>query len=56
MKNEFIEFVKALMAAAPEVHMSDEAATYFEALCSTDVIEKEEITENGKTILEHMQK
>ena len=25
-------------------------------MCSTDVIEKEEITESGKTILEHMQK
>lgn len=56
MKNEFIEFVKALMAAAPDVEMSDEASTYFEALRSTDVIEKEEITESGKTILEHMQK
>ena len=57
MKKDFIEFVKALIAAAPEVAeklMTEEIKQYMEAL-STSVKEKPELTDNGKLVLKYMQ-
>lgn len=55
MKKDFIDFVNALMAAAPDVAMSDGARAYFEALNSEKTSEKPEITENGKMVLKYLQ-
>lgn len=58
MKQEFIEFVKALMEAAPEVVnelMSDSVKTYLEVLQETNT-SSPEITDNGKLILDFLQK
>ena len=54
MKQEFIEFVKALMEAAPEVveeKMNDNVKMYLDALCDTEPAEKVVVTEKGKLIL-----
>jgi len=58
MKQEFIEFVKALMEAAPEVveeKMTNEVKMYLEALTDTEPKAKVEVTEKGKMILEYLQ-
>ena len=55
MKKEFIDFVNALMIAAPDVTMSDGAKAYFEALSSEKTAEKPEITDNGKMVLKYLQ-
>lgn len=57
MKQEFINFLNALMAAAPEVvekYMTDSVRTYIEAL-TEPVDEKPILTDNGKLILQYMQ-
>lgn len=54
MKQDFINFVKALMAAAPEVTITDEAKAYWEAI-QTEADNKPEITDNGKMILKYLQ-
>lgn len=57
MKKEFIEFLNALIAAAPDVAeklMTDNVKAYIEALKETKT-EKPEITENGKLILKWLQ-
>ena len=61
MKKEFLEFLDNLMAAAPEETaklMNDDAKTYIEALraASEEEKEKPEVTDNGKLILDYMQK
>lgn len=58
MKQEFIEFLNALMAAAPEVAenmMTDNVKAYIDALMDTKN-DKPVITDNGKVILDYMQK
>lgn len=58
MKQEFIDFLNALMAAAPEVveaHMTDNVKAYIEAL-TEPVEEKPALTDNGKLILGFLQK
>ena len=58
MKQEFINFLNALMAAAPEVvedKMTDNVQKYIEALTEkTD--DKPILTDNGKLILDYLQK
>lgn len=58
MTKEFIDFLNSLIAAAPEVAnelMNDNIKAYIEAL-QNNVVEKPEITDNGKIILDYMQK
>ena len=57
MKKEFIDFVNALMAAAPDVAeslMTDNIKQYMEALIGT-VKEKPVLTDTGKLVLRYMQ-
>lgn len=57
MKQEFINFLNALMAAAPDVaeqNMTDGVKTYIEAL-TEPVEEKPALTDNGKLILGYLQ-
>lgn len=57
MKKEFVNFVNALMEAAPEVAeklMTDEIKQYLDALTNT-AKEKPELTDNGKLVLAYMQ-
>lgn len=57
MKKEFIDFLNALMEAAPEVvneKMTDNVKAYVETILSGKT-EKPEITDNGKVILKFMQ-
>ena len=58
MKQEFINFIDALIAAAPDVAkdlMTEEVKAYLEALKQTDD-GKPELTDNGKLVLTGMQK
>jgi DNA-binding MarR family transcriptional regulator len=58
MKQEFIDFLNALMAAAPEVaneKMTDNVKAYIDTLISSKN-DKPEITDSGKIILDYMQK
>ena len=57
MKTEFIDFLNALMTAAPEVvetKMTDSVKAYIAALTDTSS-DKPELTDNGKMILKYMQ-
>ena len=58
MKQEFIDFLNALMAAAPDVvaaKMTDNVKAYIDALTDT-TNDKPVLTDNGKLILDYMQK
>ena len=58
MKQEFIDFLNAMMAAAPDVvadKMTDNVKAYIEALMDTKN-DKPEVTDSGKVILDWMQK
>jgi predicted transcriptional regulator len=58
MKQEFMNFLNALMEAAPEVaneKMTDNVKAYIETITSSKN-DKPEITDNGKVILDYMQK
>ncbi len=58
MKKEFIEFIEALMAAAPDVaneKMTDGIQQYLNTLKGA-IKEKPELTDNGKMVLDYMQK
>lgn len=58
MKQEFIDFLNALMAAAPHVveqNMTDNVKAYIDALTDTKN-DKPILTDNGKVILDYMQK
>ena len=57
MKKEFIDFVNALMEAAPEVvneKMTDNVKAYLAAL-TEEKAAKPDLTDNGKLILKHLQ-
>ena len=57
MKQEFIEFINALMAAAPDVvneKMTDDVKQYLAILMGTSE-EKPDLTDNGKLILKYLQ-
>ena len=57
MKKEFINFLNALIAAAPEVAndlMTDNIKQYMDALVGNDK-EKPELTDNGKLVLKFLQ-
>lgn len=54
-KEEFIDYVKALMDANPDIIPSDGAKFYFEALINKPTVEKPMFTENGKMVLKYMQ-
>lgn len=57
MKQEFLNFLNALMSAAPEVvenMMSDNIQTYIDALSDVET-SKPELTDNGKLILGFLQ-
>lgn len=57
MKQEFIDFVNALIAAAPETAeklMTDNVKAYMEALIDKKN-EKPVLTDNGKLILKYLQ-
>lgn len=56
MKQEFIDFLNALIAAAPDVAeklMTDNIRQYMEAL-TDNTKEKPELTDNGKLVLAYM--
>ena len=56
MKQEFLNFLNALMDASPDLTnslMTDTLKSYIEALSSTST-EKPEITDNGKQILKYL--
>jgi DNA-binding MarR family transcriptional regulator len=56
MKQEFINFVNALIAAAPDVAesmMTENIKQYMEALTGTSK-DKPELTDNGKLVLKYM--
>jgi DNA-binding MarR family transcriptional regulator len=58
MKQEFIDFIDALIAAAPDVAkelMTDEVKAYLEALKQSEDT-KPLFTDNGKLVLQGMQK
>jgi predicted transcriptional regulator len=58
MKQEFIDFLNALMEAAPDVaqsKMTDNIRAYIEILMDTKN-DKPELTDGGKVILDYMQK
>ncbi len=54
-KQEFINYVKALMDERPNITMSEDAALYWEAFCGVGDTEKPMFTDNGKLILKWMQ-
>ena len=54
MKQEFIDYLNALMAAAPQIEMSANVKAYIDALMETQE-EKPVLTDNGKQILLYMQ-
>ena len=54
-EEEFIEYVKTLMEANPDIEPSDGAKFYFEALINKPATEKPMFTENGKMVLKYMQ-
>lgn len=54
MKQEFIDYLNALMAAAPHVEMSANVKAYIDALTEVQD-EKPVLTDNGKQILMYMQ-
>jgi DNA-binding MarR family transcriptional regulator len=58
MKQNFIDFINALIAAAPDVAeslMTDEIRAYLDAICEKEA-DKPDLTDNGKLVLEYMQK
>ena len=58
MKQEFLDFLNALMKAAPDVAeelMTDNIKAYIDALMDSKN-DKPELTDNGKVILDYMQK
>ena len=58
MKQELIDFLNALMEAAPDVaesKMTDNIRAYIEILMDTKN-DKPELTDGGKVILDYMQK
>ena len=58
MKQEFLDFLNALMKAAPDVAeelMTDNIKVYIDALMDSKN-DKPELTDNGKVILDYMQK
>lgn len=56
MKQEFIDFVTALMEAAPHITMSESVKSYWDAYVANDINAKPEITDNGKVVLTYLQK
>ena len=58
MKKEFINFLNALMSAAPDVVeqlMTENIKQYIEVLMDENVKEKPDLTDNGKLVLKFMQ-
>lgn len=58
MKQEFLNFLNALMEANPQLTeelITDSIKSYIEALSSSDSNNKPEITDNGKLILKYLQ-
>lgn len=58
MKQEFLEFLNSLIEAAPDVaeeKMTDSVKKFIETLSEKND-DKPEITDNGKVILDYMQK
>ena len=55
MKQDFIDYVNALMAVAPQIEMNANAQAYWAGLQTTNTNGKPEITDNGKMILKHLQ-
>ena len=55
-KSEFVNYVRALRAAAgDEVLISEEAQSYWEALCGGNSDDKPTFTDNGKLIMKYLQ-
>lgn len=53
-KQEFVDFIEKLMAAAPNVEMSENVKTYFEIFKGSES-NKPAFTENGKLVLKFLQ-
>ena len=59
MNKEVLDFIKAMIAAAPEAAenlMTDNVKAYLQCLEEGSLVEKPAVTENGKLILQYMQK
>ena len=55
-KSEFIDYVRALRAAASdEILISEDAQAYWEALCGGNSDDKPTFTDNGKLIMKYLQ-
>ena len=54
-KQEFINFIDELMVAAPNIKPSEDVLSYYEAFKGKEM-SKSEFTENGRLILEYLQK
>ena len=57
-KQEFIDFINNVFSDAnigPD-HMSENVRLYWEAFCGKDEVEKPMFTDNGKIILDYLQK
>lgn len=58
MKQEFIDFLNALIVAAPDVAeqlMTENVKQYMAVLMDSNTKEKPELTDNGKLVLKYMQ-
>ena len=54
-KQEFINYVEALIEKNNDVPMNDDAKVYWDNFKNKDEIEKPLFTDNGKLILKHLQ-
>lgn len=55
-KSEFIDYVRALRAAASdEILISEEAQSYWDALCGGKADDKPTFTDNGKLVMKYLQ-
>ena len=55
-KSEFIDYVKALISSQEEpIEPSEDAKSYWEALCGGNTEDKPTFTDNGKLIMKYLQ-
>jgi hypothetical protein len=55
-KSEFINYVKALISSQEEpIEPSEDAKSYWEALCGGNTEDKPTFTDNGKLIMKYLQ-
>ena len=54
-KSEFIKYVEELMNNLPDITMSEDAESYWDALKGANDVEKPMFTDNGKLIMKYLQ-